>query len=371
MKIAIDATNIKAGGGLSHLKQICSELIDAKGVEIHIFGGTWLEEIKLENKHIYKKEFSSLVRQEIFKNIKLPKLLKKFDIVFAPGGTFHSKTIPYIPMSQNMLVFENKERNRFPISFTWLRYLILERIQLWSFRNAAGIIYISEYAKNYIENKYKDLKSKNSTVIYHGISDSFRQLPKEQFPIENYSSEKPFKLLYVSIVNYYKHQWNVIDAVKKLKENGFPIELELVGPMYKSLEEKVKNALKGAESYITYKGKVPYEEIASSYKNADLFIFASTCENMPNILIEAMSAGLPILCSNYGPMPEVLKDAGVFMDPTDMLSISTNLEKMLKDYNMRHEVAQKAYKYSQEFSWKKAAMETLEFIKETVQLQHS
>ena len=38
------------------------------------------------------------------------------------------------------------------------------------------------------------------------------------------------------------------------------------------------------------------------------FIFASTCENMPNILIEGMSSGLPILCSNYLPMPEFLKD---------------------------------------------------------------
>ena len=83
-------------------------------------------------------------------------------------------------MSQNMLVFEDKERNRFPFSFTKIRYLLLEKIQLKSFKNASGIIYISFYAKKYIEEKYPILKSVNSIVIYHGISNDFRQKPKKQ-----------------------------------------------------------------------------------------------------------------------------------------------------------------------------------------------
>lgn len=370
MKIAIDATNLKAGGGLSHLKQISKEIIRRGDIDAHLFGGQWLENVESDNKHIFYNEFSSIVKQEYFKRFKLPKLFASFDVVFAPGGAFYSKKVPYVTMCQNMLVFEEKERNRFPKSLTWLRYLMLEKIQTRSFRNATGIIYISKYAKEYVESKYPELKSKKATIIYHGISDDFRQKPKQQKSIEEYSKENPFKLLYVSIINYYKHQWNVVEAVKLLREKGYPIELELVGPIYPSLQPKMEGVLKGTEEYITYKGKIPYEEIASSYKKADMFIFASTCENMPNILVEAMSAGLPILCSNFGPMPEILKDAGVYMDPTSVDSISANLEKILVNKENRQEIAQKAYTYSLEFSWKKTANETFDFIKEIIPVQN-
>lgn len=364
MKIAIDATNLKAGGGLSHLKQLSKQINSQKNVEVHLIGGIWLKEIESDNKHIFADEFSTLIKQETFKNNKLPKLLKTFDIVFAPGGSFFSKTIPYVTMCRNMLVFEEKERNRFPKSFTWLRYLLLEKIQVRSFKHSSGIIYISQYAKNYVEQKYPILKFKKSTVIYHGISDDFRQVPKPQKSITEYTSEKPYKLLYVSIINYYKHQWNVVKAVKLMREKGYPIELELVGPMEKTLEKKMCDVLKGSETYIKYKGKIPYEEIAASYKSADMFIFASTCENMPNILVEAMSAGLPIVCSDFGPMPEILKDGGVYINPTQIESIVGNLEKILNDPSLREEIAQKAYRYSLDFSWKKTANDTMNFIKQ-------
>lgn len=365
MKISIDASNIKAGGGLTHLKQLiennyCNNTID-------LIGGNWLEKIEARenvNKITLVKEFSSLIKQEFFKFNFLESYLSRGDIAFIPGGTFSSKKIPYVSMSQNMLVFEEKERNRFPRSFTWLRYLVLEKLQVRSFKNAKGIIYISDYAKNYIENKYPKLKEKKSKVIYHGISDNFRVEPKAQKKIKNYSIDKPFRLLYISIVNFYKHQWNVIEAVNRLKEEEFPIELDLVGPMYKPAKEKFSNSLKGTDDYVFYKGQIAYEKISDIYKKADLFIFASTCENMPNILVEAMSAGLPILSSNYGPMPEILKDAGEYMDPLSVESIYLSLKKLLQNPKRRGEIARKSYNYSRNFSWKKTSQQTFDFIAE-------
>lgn len=368
-KIHIDATNIKAGGGLTHLKKIV-ENNSLDNESINLIGGNWLNAIddrKNVSKDIYAKEFSNIFNQEFFKIFKLKSILNKGTISFIPGGTFSSKIVNYISMSQNMLVFEKDERNRFPKSFTWLRYLLLEKLQVKSFKNSKGVIYISEYAKNYIENKYPFLKQKKSTVIYHGISDDFRQKPKTQENIKQYSATKPLKISYVSIINYYKHQWNVIEAVKKLKSEGFSISLDLIGPMYEPVREKFESSLIGTESYIYYKGKVDYEEMSNTYKKSDLFIFASTCENMPNILVEAMSAGLPILSSNYGPMPEILKDGGIYMDPTILESIYIKLKEMLLDEKLRAQVAQKAYQYSQDFSWEKTSKETFAFIKEVAQ----
>lgn len=366
MKILIDSTNIKGGGGLTHLKRII-EFNNIENDTIELIGGKWLNEILDRtnvSKVILKKEFNNIYAQEFFKKFHLQNFLKKGNIAFIPGGTFSSRKVNYVSMSQNMLVFEEKERNRFPKSFTWLRYLLLEKLQVKSFSNSKGIIYISNYSKEYIEKKYPFLKEKKGKVIYHGISEDFRQRPKPQLEISSYTKDKPFKISYVSIINFYKHQWNVVEAIKNLRIEGFNIELELVGPIYEPARKRFEESLVGAETFIKYNGKIPYKEISKIYKRSDLFIFASTCENMPNILVEAMSAGLPILSSNYGPMPEILKDAGVYMDPTDVESIYSNLKNMLLNVNLRAEVAKKAFTYSQDFSWEKTSKETFDFIKE-------
>ena len=366
MKLGIDASNIKAGGGLVHLKNIVEHQNSNNDFQITVVGGEWLAAIiDGENivKQIFKKPFSSILQQELFKHFKLPKIMGELDLVFSPGGTFFSRKVPYVSMSQNMLVFEKKERNRFFFSFNWLRYLLLEKLQIRSFKRAEGIIFISHYAKNYVEAKYPFLKNKNSIVIYHGISEEFRNKPKPQFSIEDYSTERPLKLLYVSIINYYKHQWVIIEAVKKIRKEGYHISLDLVGPLYNPVRKKFEKALAGTEDFVHYHGVIDHSEISDFYKRTDIFVFGSTCENMPNILVEAMSAGLPILCSNYGPMPEVLGDAGVYMDPTDVESVYLGIRKLLLNQVLRESIAKKAHQSSQVFSWEKASNDTFEFLK--------
>ena len=120
MKIIIDATNIKTGGGLTHLKQLLENKIESSD-EVELIGGDWLN--KIDNRSWLEKtiltiEFSSLLKQEVFKIFGLSNYLSKGDIAFIPGGTFSTKQLSYVSMSQNMLVFENEERNRFPKSFT-------------------------------------------------------------------------------------------------------------------------------------------------------------------------------------------------------------------------------------------------------------
>lgn len=362
MKIAIDATNIKAGGGLTHLLNITENYLGEDNISI--IGGEWIKKIPTNDAvtlNLYKKELSSVYKQEFFKFFKLQNILSKSDIAFIPGGTFSSKSVKYVSMSQNMLVFENEERNRFPF-IKRLRYLLLEKLQVKSFKNAEGIIFISKYAKEYIEKKYPFLKEKKSIVIYHGISENFRQLPKKQKPITNYTEKKPFEITYISVINYYKHQWNVVEAIKMLRNEGYPVKLNLIGGINLSVKKRFEESLINTEDYVSYVGKVPYEKIEDYYKSSDMFVFASTCENMPNILIEAMTAGLPIVCSTYGPMPEVLNDAGLYIDPLNINDIYQNIKKLLINEEVRSDIASKAYNYSKEYSWEKTSKQTFDFI---------
>lgn len=371
MILGIDASNIKNSGGLKHLFEFLNHIEPQKfGIErILLFGGNQLDELPnavwLEKRKENLLVQNSFLKESFWKIIKAEKIfLSMCDIIFAPGGTFYSKKIFYISMSQNMLVFEKKEANRYGLSWIRLRLYILNFLQSRSLNNALGVIFISQYARDYITSfsKININKSKN---IYFGSSDNFKFLIKEQKKISTYTEKNRYKILYVSIIDLYKHQDKLVNAISQLYKKGYPVELTLVGPIYKPYFKKFETALSKIDNnaeFIKYLGQVNYNKVSKIYKEADMFVFASTCENMPNILIEAMSAGLPIACSNYGPMPEFLQDAGEYFDPLNVDSIVKAIEKLMLNPELRYENAQKAYNFTQQLSWQKCANETLEFI---------
>ena len=79
-------------------------------------------------------------------------------------------------------------------------------------------------------------------------------------------------------------------------------------------------------------------------------------------LLEGMAAGMTIACSNKSSLPELIEDGGLFFDPTNPKSISTALEKLINNDNLRLELSLKARKISNKYSWKRCSKETFSFI---------
>ena len=101
-------------------------------------------------------------------------------------------------------------------------------------------------------------------------------------------SGRSFRLLYVSAVDLYKHQWQVVDAVEQLQRQGLAVELVLIGPSWPDAEKKLRDALarfRGTNGSIKYLGAVKHGELHRHYQEADIFVYASSCENLPNILV--------------------------------------------------------------------------------------
>ena len=114
--------------------------------------------------------------------------------------------------------------------------------------------------------------------------------------------------------------------------------------------------------FITYLGSIPYNELNLLYQSVDLGIFASTCENMPNILIELMASGLPIACSSSGPMPEILGLAGDYFEPEISESIALCIKRLIDSPETRKKISRLAYKRAEKFSWKNCADSTFSFL---------
>jgi glycosyltransferase involved in cell wall biosynthesis len=262
-----------------------------------------------------------------------------------------------------MLIWEGKERARFGLSDRF-KLRLMRFMQRRSFQSAAGIIFISEYARKFITQELPSVDSKPSVVVYHGINDRFRTTPS----LKSFGVDDEIKLIYVSTIHHYKWQWKVIGAVKKIRENEkIDLKLSLIGGAKPSVLAEMNGLLAETSEFVNYKGVIPYEEIEENYHESDVFVFASTCENMPNIVVEAMASSLPITSSNFGPMPEILLDGCIYFDPTNSDSIADALLKIIRSPELQNKLKKAAYQRSQYFNWQKAASETFTFLKETAE----
>jgi glycosyltransferase involved in cell wall biosynthesis len=80
-------------------------------------------------------------------------------------------------------------------------------------------------------------------------------------------------------------------------------------------------------------------------------------------VLENMSVGLPIACSNQSSMHEVLADGGLYFDPKNPSDIASVVEQYLLSPALRDEKQKKAYDLSVQYTWKKCAQETVNFLR--------
>jgi len=157
-----------------------------------------------------------------------------------------------------------------------------------------------------------------------------------------------------------------VKAVSLLREKGIPIEITLVGS-FSNGKYKLFNELKkinNHKDYIKITGGVPYLELHKIYVKSDICLFASSCENMPNILLEGMASGLPIACSILGPMPEILKDGGTYFNPESPIEIANAIYNLFESKQLRDNLAIVSRRYATKYSWDKCADSTFKFLNE-------
>jgi glycosyltransferase involved in cell wall biosynthesis len=295
----------------------------------------------------------------------LPRLARDCAVLFAPGGTAPYAHPRLLAMSQNMLPFERGERARYGLSRTRMRLALLERTQASAFRRAAGTIFLTHYAEREVRRRVAGIA--RSRVVSHGIDARFRIAPRPARTLSECSPERPLRLLYVSIVDVYKHQWHVAEAVCALRRAGLPVRIRFVGPAYPAALVRLRRALAQLDprgEATEYAGPTAYAALPDEYRDAEIAVFASSCENQPNILLEGMAAGLPTACSERGPMPEVLGDAGVYFDPERPRSIAAALEHLAQDAELRARLASAASERTTELTWEACAERTFAFAAE-------
>jgi glycosyltransferase involved in cell wall biosynthesis len=370
--IGIDASRNRSGGAIAHLVGILSEgnpLIFGIS-EVHLWSykslldaipdQPWL--IKHNPPALERSIFTQLWWQRFGFPVEVE--LTGCNIVLNTDAGTISAVQPAVTMSRDMLSYEPGVIELFGFSKARLRLILLRYMQNRSLRAADGVIFLTQYAAKIIQQSCGTLRS--IAYIPHGVGSAFKQA--QQVSVWPKVGERPIRCLYVSNAELYKYQWVVVQAISLLRKRGHNLTLSLVGggkgPAQKLMQDAIA-VLDPSGEFVEQLAFLPQQELPNHLAHADLFVFASSCENMPNTLVEAMAVGMPIACSNRGPMPEVLGDGGVYFDPKDADSITEAIEQIIQSSALRLAIAQRAELLSQQYNWKRCADETWAFVADT------
>ena len=154
----------------------------------------------------------------------------------------------------------------------------------------------------------------------------------------------------------------LIEALAKMAPADPSLHLLLVGegPELQSLKEQA--ARLDVTRAVTFAGYVPQAEMAPYYHTADLFALGSDFDNSPNVVLEAMACGLPVVATEVGGVAEYVAPRGGALVPRrDAMAMAGMLGDWMSSVERRRAAgAFNRQRVLQEFSWRASASRLLD-----------
>ncbi|MCL2247755.1 MAG: glycosyltransferase family 4 protein [Oscillospiraceae bacterium] len=145
---------------------------------------------------------------------------------------------------------------------------------------------------------------------------------------KHFYSETVKSFVYVGRLIYLKRIDLLIDAVIELRKAYPDVTLDIFGQgyLFDELMQQIKD--NEADEFITLKGYINKSQLTEALCNYDLFLFASVSDSCPNVLLEAMAAGLPVVAARAGGSIDIVEDGvtGLFTAPGDLGDAIEKLE---------------------------------------------
>ena len=134
--------------------------------------------------------------------------------------------------------------------------------------------------------------------------------------------------------------------------------LVLVGPYFSISEnDRVDEKI---SAKITFINAVSDDQLKTLYQYAVALVFPSLYEGFGLPILEAMSAGTPVITSNISSMSEIADKAATLVDPYSEKEIAAAMLRIYKDREYSSKLRIKGLKHAHEFSWEKTALQTIE-----------
>ena len=214
----------------------------------------------------------------------------------------------------------------------------------------------------------KELKNKgikNLKVVTRGINhNKFSPIHRDQRLREKLNLKDKLCLLYVGRLAPEKNIEILIDSIKKLNEN-YKNKIKLVltgdGPSKSKL-------IKMAPDNVHFTGYLTGQDLEKIYASADIFTFSSITETYGNVILEAMSSGLPVVAMLEGGVKENLVDEynGLACYNNNVEELTGNIERLITNTDLRQKLAKNARKYALSQTWDKVYIKLINIYQEAI-----
>lgn len=235
-------------------------------------------------------------------------------------------------------------------------------------RNADRVVTGSENSRDDILARAPDVAPRVA-VIPHGVDSLFRPLePEERTAVEErWDRLRPF-LLAVGSARPHKNLELAVEILAQVRATHPEVRLVIAGPQDRRVRSVLRRArARGVLDAVELVGALEDERLREAYALAELFLFPSLYEGFGLPPLEAMACGTPVVASDRGPLPEVLGDGAVLLDPLDREAWEGEATRLLDDAGERRARVEAGLRKAREYSWDRAADETLAVLRDVAE----
>lgn len=305
----------------------------------------------------FAKILGNSIMPELF--VDLVKDQSKHDIVHAHSHLFFSTNLSAVArkLGSTPLVITDHGLNS-QTAPKWFQDLYSSTGAKLTFAAADKVICYTETEKNELVNI--GVESQKIKVIHNGIdTDLFVPLKETSFDKKN--------LLWVGRYAKGKGLDYLIDAFSILKTRHPDISLTLVGkgPEKDHITQKIHDL--NLESSIIMKDFVPNSKIVGMYQNSSVFVLPSLEEGVPRTILEAMSCGIPVICSKLPQLVDIVNGAGVLVPVKDYQTLADSISEALSDSSLAIKFGENGRRRVVEnYSWKDTVNRTVQLYEELI-----
>ena len=302
----------------------------------------------------------------IWFDFQIPKVLKKYkaDLFLSPDGYLSLRTkVPQLAVIHDINFVHR------PGDLPWLIAKYYNYFFPKFARIAKRIATVSFYSKEDIARSFK-ISYDKIDVVYDGINKIFEPLlENEKTKIRKRYTDGCEYFLFVGALHPRKNVSGLLKAFDDFKgETDNKIKLVIVGgEMHKTgdIFETYDNMR--FKNDVVFTGRVSTDDLHDIFGAALALTFVPFFEGFGIPVVEAMSAGVPVICSNTTSIPEVGGNAVIYADPMKIDQITGAMIKLANDKELRKDLIEKGFEQKNKFSWDETAHLLWESVKRALQ----
>ena len=345
----------ETGGSELYARRLVPALLELRPeVELTLFvareaaGERWPQEVRVTPLPVTAR---SRVRRVLAEQMLLPAAVRRAGVDLLHNVFTTAPALSVVPQVTTILDMIYK---RFPETHRGLLSYGMRVLVPLSARRSKRVLTLSEAAKADIV-RFLGIPADRVDVAYlgPGMPDDVEPVPEEELRDRLGLGTAPI-ILSVSAKRPHKNLERLIDAVAAIETDPPPVLVITGYPTAYEEELRVR-----AGSRVRLASWVDDTTLAGLYRSSVCLAFPSLAEGFGLPVLEAMTRGLPVACSNATALPEVAGDAALYFDPTDTAAITVALERLLREPDLRDRLRTAGLARAAEFTWEATAQATL------------